>query len=153
MDKQTKISPIKLKSVDETAGIVTAYASVFGVVDLDGEVVDKGAFSESLQQTKGKIPVLWQHDRRQPIGWGLTAKEDETGLLVQFQVLLDSEQGRTAFSFIKTGLDVGANVGMSIGFTVPANGSYLPPGGSVRHFSRVGLAEYSVVTFPACPQA
>ena len=132
-------------------GLLTGYASVFGVLDSDSEVVDKGAFKRTLDHKKGVVPVLWQHDRTRPVGWGQSAEEDNHGLAVKFQLLLDTEAGRYAFEFARKGMELGGKVGLSIGFRVPANGSYVKD--NVRHFREVELLEYSVVTFPANVEA
>jgi len=140
----------KVKEVT-AEGLLTGYASVFGVLDSDSEVVDKGAFKRTLDHKKGVVPVLWQHDRTRPVGWGQSAEEDSHGLAVKFQLLLDTEAGRYAFEFAKKGMELGGKVGLSIGFRVPANGSYVKD--NVRHFREVELLEYSVVTFPANVEA
>ena len=149
---EVKSYKFHIKSADEN-GTITGYASVFGVTDTDGEVVDKGAFARTLGEphNKGKIPVLWQHDRTTPIGWCIDAKEDDHGLLVKAQLLMDTEVGRYAYSFVKTGLDVGGNPGISIGFRVPRGGEKIVDG--TRHFTEVQLMEWSIATFQACPGA
>ena len=38
----------ELSGVDEEQGIFEGYASVFGVLDSDGDIVDRGAFTLSL---------------------------------------------------------------------------------------------------------
>lgn len=149
---KTKLSSLRIKSLDQATGEVTAYVSAFGVVDLDNEVVDKGAFSKSITDKKGRCPVLWQHRREEPVGWGVEAKEDDFGLLVKFRCMMDSESGRQAFNFIQLGLECDAPVGFSIGFQVPPGGSYRGAD-SRTHFCAVNLLEYSCVTFPACTLA
>ncbi len=58
----------QMKGVDDETGTVRCYASVFGTIDLDEEVIDKGAFKRTLALSKGVVPVLWQHDRVLPCG-------------------------------------------------------------------------------------
>lgn len=75
------------------AGQFTAYASVFGNVDSYGEVVEKGAFANTLADWKGKgapIPLYWAHQMDNPrmnIGHVQPddAVEDDIGLLVRGQ--------------------------------------------------------------------
>lgn len=128
-------------------GTFEGYASVFGNVDSDGEVVDKGAFKRTLDHNKGVVPVLWQHDRTRPVGWNTEATEDGHGLKVKGKLLVETEAGRYALAFLKEGLEVGGKPGLSIGFVVPKDGAYYKDG--VRHFREVALKEYSVVTFQA----
>ena len=131
--------------IKETApdGCFLGYASVFAVVDSDNEVVDKGAFKD----LPASVPILWQHDRAKPVGFSKSLQEDSHGLKVEGRLLVDTEDGRRALSFLKLGLELGGKPGLSIGFLVPKNGDYFKDG--VRHFSSVTLKEFSIVTFPA----
>src|SRR4051812_29867684 len=135
---------LEVKSVEDD-GTFTGYASVTGNLDSDNEVIDKGAFKRTLDHTKGVVPILWQHDRTQPVGWNVEASEDGFGLAVKGRLMVDTELGRYAQSFLKTGLAVGAKPGLSIGFTVPKGTDYIKAG--VRHFKEVALKEYSIATF------
>jgi hypothetical protein len=137
---------LEVKSVDDD-GTFTGYASVTGNIDSDNEVIDKGAFKRTLDHTKGVVPILWQHDRSTPVGWNVSGIEDGFGLAVSGKLMIDTEAGRYAQSFLKTGLEVGAKPGLSIGFTVPKDSTYVKDG--VKHFKEVALKEYSIVTFQA----
>ena len=62
--------PLDSKAVSD-AGEIEGYASVFGNVDSYGEIVEPGAFVDSLVASKRngrKIKMLYQHDPHQPIG-------------------------------------------------------------------------------------
>lgn len=134
---------LKVKAVEDD-GTFSGYASVFGNIDSDGEIVDKGAFKRTLDHSKGVIPIYWQHDSKTPVGWNVTAEEDDYGLAVKGKLLMKSESGRYAHDFITTGLEVGGKPGLSIGFQVPRDGDYVKEG--VRHFKEVALREYSIVS-------
>lgn len=98
----TKTVTVKVKTAGEsgdstseatlTEGQFTAYASIFGNVDAYGEVVDKGAFANTLDEWAAKdapIPVYWAHQMSNPamnLGSVLEAKEDDKGLLVKAQL-------------------------------------------------------------------
>ena len=144
------VRPFKIKEMTPE-GMIAGYASVFGVVDSDNEVIDKGAFKRTIGHKKGAVPVLWQHDRTRPCGWGREAAEDEYGLAVKAKLLLGTVDGDLAHEFAKGGIEAGGTVGLSIGFRVPANGSYIEKG--VRHFREVELLEYSIVTWAANARA
>ena len=61
---------IKAENVTDQ-GIFTGHASVFGVVDLDNDVVEPGAFAESIATGTAAAGVLifGQHDdRKEPLG-------------------------------------------------------------------------------------
>ncbi len=145
--KQIKLA---VKSVEED-GTFEGYCSVFGNLDSDNEIIDKGAFKRTLDHSKGVVPILWQHERKEPVGWNATAEEDDHGLKIKGRLMIDTEDGRRARSFLKLGLELGGKPGLSIGFLVPKDGDYVKAG--VRHFKEVALKEYSIVTFPANAEA
>lgn len=76
-------------------GQMMAYASVFDNVDSYGDVVAKGAFTETLKdwaergKSKGQaIPFLYGHNMHDPnmnIGYVLEAVQDEKGLRIKVQ--------------------------------------------------------------------
>lgn len=60
-------------------------ASTFGNVDLQGEVVVRGAFKQTIKDWKKldrDLPMLWQHNRDEPIGVFKNLKETKEGLEV-----------------------------------------------------------------------
>jgi len=75
----------EIKGVNDK-GEFEGYGSVFGNIDLGYDVVEKGAFADSLKvyKEKGQMPaLLWSHDVKQPIGEWLEMSEDEHGLKVK----------------------------------------------------------------------
>ena len=73
---------VKTLGVD---GVFSGYASVFGKLDHQNEIVAAGAFARSLKQwqQQNRAPaMLWMHDPTQPIGLWQSVREDSTGLLV-----------------------------------------------------------------------
>lgn len=73
------------KDVDVKQGIVTGYFSAFGNVDSDGDIIQKGAYSKTIQengpQSKQKrIKHLLDHDRKKAVGVLTVLKEDDYGL-------------------------------------------------------------------------
>jgi len=87
---------------DETAGagIIRAYASMFGNVDSYGDVVMPGAFTKTLAEFAASgdpVPLVWSHGSSDPfnhIGYCTEIKETETGL--EFTAQLDIEDNPTA---------------------------------------------------------
>lgn len=136
------------KSVGD-AGEFEGYASTFGNVDQGGDVVEPGAFIESIVKAKSDkrtIPMLWQHDQREPIGFWKDISEDAKGLYVKGQLLVDHDPlAKRAHGLLKAK----AIGGMSIGYRIP-------PGGIVEDEKRRGvsrlktvdLREISLVTMP-----
>ena len=141
MKKRFLDFPVELKALDESKGTFKGYGSVFGVIDSYKEVVDKGAFSESL---KTKRPaLLWQHNRNAPIGIYTSVKEDDHGLLLEGELNLETQQGREAYALLKQG----ALDGLSIGF-MPLVEEVDKQSGII-HIKKLRLMEVSIVTFPA----
>ena len=90
-----KYLQFKMEGVDDQ-GIFTGHASVFNVVDLDGDVVEPGAFAETLATGAASAGVLifGQHeDRKEPLGRTLELREDSIGLYVKGQIS-DTTAGR-----------------------------------------------------------
>ncbi|MGX7703808.1 HK97 family phage prohead protease [Methylobacterium sp. Gmos1] len=132
---------IKAKDGGE-AGEFEGYGSVFGVVDSYNEIVDKGAFIESLRKY-GMPALLWQHNPSQPVGIYVEMEEDEHGLKLRGKLNQDVQQGKEAYSLLKQG----ALKGLSIGFITLED--YFNADTKVRHLRKVKLMEVSLVTFPA----
>ena len=144
--------PLRIKSIDET-GRFSGYGSVFNVTDSYGEEVVKGAFSRTLdahKSAKTMPKMLWQHDSKEPIGVYTRMEEDDHGLYLEGQILVDAgATERRAHVHMKAG----SVDGLSIGF-------YLAPGGlefdskrGVALIKDLDLVEVSVVTFPANTEA
>ena len=68
-------------------GTFEGLASTFGNVDLDGDVIEPGAFKDSIKQP-GAVKLLWQHDAKQPIGVWKSIRETKSGLEVRGQLVL-----------------------------------------------------------------
>jgi len=129
-------------------GVIEGYASLFGVMDLGGDIVRRGAFRDTLQ-TRGapRIKMLWQHDQAEPIGTWLSAVEDSRGLRVRGQLNLAVARAREALSLVKSG----AVDGLSIGFRALLSTKDAATG--ARVLQKIDLWEISLVTFPMAPLA
>lgn len=144
MAQKNKVVHLSIKSVNDD-GTFDGYGSVFNNVDSYGDKVAPGAFSKTIQERKGKIALLWQHDPTQPIGVWTNMQEDNLGLRVQGQLLVNKNvpQADAAYSLLKAG----AVSGLSIGYT-PVVQEY-DKSTSVNTLKEVKLYETSIVTFPA----
>ncbi|HEU0117873.1 MAG TPA: HK97 family phage prohead protease [Alphaproteobacteria bacterium] len=127
-------------------GVFTGYASVFGELDQQNEIVAPGAFQKSLQQWRmqNRTPaMLWMHDPTQPIGIWTAVREDQNGLLVEGRLALRTQKGMEAYELLK----MGALTGLSIGYRVVS--SRIDAKKKARVLTEVDLFEVSLVTFPA----
>ena len=141
------------KSLTE-AGEFEGYASTFGNVDQGGDVVEPGAFIESVVKAKSDgrtIPMLWQHDQREPIGVWKDIAEDAKGLYVKGQLVLEGDAtAQRAYGKLKAK----ALGGMSIGYGIPAGGAAPDEKRrGVMRLSKIDLREISLVTMPMNIQA
>lgn len=131
-----------VEDVDVEKGIVTLYASAFGNVDSDGDVIQKGAWTKSIQErgpqsSKPRIKHLWMHDMMNPIGIPMSMEEDGFGLIVQSKVS-DVRNG----DYLKLYRD-GVITEHSVGFEV------IKTGESRNDITEAKLWEYSSVTWGA----
>jgi HK97 family phage prohead protease len=128
---------------------ISGYASLFGAADQGGDVVERGAYGNSLEAVKKagrSIKMLWQHDPAQPIGVWDEVREDSKGLWVKGRILTDVAKGREAAALI----EAGAIDGLSIGYrTLKATKNTK----GQRLLSELELWEVSLVTFPMLPSA
>ncbi len=138
--------PTEFKAVGDS-GTFEGYASIFGNVDLGGDVIERGAFKEIVQNPAGKVTVLWQHGQRDPIGVA-SVKQDDKGLAFVGELVLEDPLARRAHAHMKAG----SVRGMSIGFDVMAGGAEILQSG-IRTLKALKLWEISVVTFGMNPLA
>ena len=124
------------------------HGSVFGNVDLGGDVILPGAFKRSLAQYRksGSLPqMFWMHQMDKVPGKWLDMSEDKEGLAVK-GVLADTELGNE----IHTLLTMQAVRGLSIGYQT-VDQEYEDDG--TRLIKEVDLWEVSVVSLPMNPLA
>ena len=108
------------------------YAAIFDHPDRGGDIVRKGAF---VRAAKAGLPLLWQHDHAQRIGFIEQLQEDQRGLRVIAHMDGDAPP-------------VAEGAGLSFGYRVRGarNGTY-------RELTDVDLIEISVVNHPMQPLA
>jgi len=98
-------------TVDAAEGIVEAYVNSMGVVDADNEIIDMGAFDQSIQ--KGGQSVAWFHDQSAPVGKVVDAAPLELAsdenqrrqgrLKAVMQFNMNTQRGREAFADVQFG--------------------------------------------------
>ena len=129
--------------------LIEGYASLFGLADQGGDIVQRGAYGASLKRLDergDKVRMLWQHDPARPIGVWDEIREDAKGLWVKGRLLPEIAQAREAAALIAAG----AIDGLSIGYrTISAERD----GKGRRLLSEVELWEVSLVTFPMLTDA
>ena len=125
---------------------IEGYASLWGVADLNGDVVAKGAFNGGVAAVGARgVRMLHQHESRSVVGVWDEVREDEHGLWVRGRIMDWSAEGRFAQALSKAG----ALDGLSIGF----RSQRARREGRLRVLVEVALWEVSLVTFPMLPEA
>ncbi len=142
---ETKTFPFELeeKALDEV-GTFEGYAAIFGKKDRIGEIIEKGAFTKTLQENKD-IPLLWHHDPRDPIGVVADIKADSKGLKIRGQLNLEVKSAQEKYSLMKQK----AIRGLSFGYRTIKDHW----GGRVKSLLEINLFEFSPVTFQMHPDA
>lgn len=146
MNKEYKSFNFEIKNYrnEEEYFYFEGYASTFGNVDLGNDVIEKGAFTETLK--KDKFKILWQHKMIEPIGMPIKAYEDEKGLYIEAKLPKDDDfvRGR-----VIPQMKCGTIDSMSIGFIVKED-DYKD---KVRFIKSLDLFEVSLVSMPMNPRA
>lgn len=146
MELELKSLPLEVKAIEES-GTFEGYVAAFGNVDDWSDVIEPGAFKKSLaahKKAKSKPALLWQHDRKQPLGTWEDMKEDDTGLLAKGNLLVhDVYRAKEAYALLKAG----AISGLSIGYW--ARDYSIDQKTGIRTLKEIELIEASLVTFPA----
>lgn len=115
---ERKFTDLKaLKVSDDGSGFIEGYRSVFGVIDEGGDIVVKGAFSDTLSEYLHVGFTAQSHDWdfKEAVGFPIDAYEDDHGWFVksQFHSTPDAQLIRTK---AKERLDAGKQVGFSFGY-------------------------------------
>jgi len=144
--KQKITIPLQIKALDDREFI--GHGSMFGNIDLGGDVVLPGAFKRSLakhRKAKSLPQMFWMHDPSRVPGKWTSMGEDEDGLIVK-GVLADTPLGNEIHTLLK----MDAVRGLSIGYSTvdqdfDADGN--------RLLKELELWEVSVVSLPMNPLA
>lgn len=121
---------VKFKTDGLAEGEFTGYASVFGNKDSYGDVVIKGAFTDTLAEWERKgvpIPLLWGHNTSDPdfnLGEIVEASEDDHGLKVHGRLDMESPKSAQTYRLLKSGR---VNQ-MSFAYRI-VDGAYIQPEG------------------------
>jgi hypothetical protein len=138
--KSVKLEVKELNDQGEFVG----YASMYDNTDLQGDIVEKGAFTRTLQHKGGQVVMLWQHKTDEPIGI-MELEDGDKGLVAKGKLNMEVSRAKEAYALLKQG----ALKGMSIGYDVVKQAWE----GTTRKLKEVKLWEVSLVTFPANPLA
>lgn len=144
--REYKAFKFELESTDES-GEFSGYAAVFGNKDSGNDIIEKGAFSNTIREDFDRIKILALHnDCWLPVGKPLELREDEKGLYIRGKIS-DTSMGRDIQTLMKDGV---LNE-LSIGYDAVVF-DYDSEAG-VRHLKEIRLWEVSIVTWAMNSQA
>jgi phage prohead protease, HK97 family len=130
--------------VDTDSRTISGYASVFNVIDSDGDMIAKGSFSKTLSENKQRIVHLYQHNPVQLLGRPTVLVEDEKGLYFE-TTIADTALGNEVLELYRNGTIKEHSIGFQ---TVKSTNR-----GSYNEISEVKLFEFSSVTWGSNSQA
>lgn len=150
-----------VRGLSEADGIVEAIVSVTNVVDSVNDVIEPGAYKNTLRKRNPK--GVWSHDTNIPVAKTLKVEELMPGderlpedlrqqgagaLLVKMQFNLNTSRGRDAFHDVQFFAE---EQEWSIGYSVPEGKSNTDEKSGIRFIKALELYEYSPVIFGAAP--
>ena len=160
MDRKN-ISVSMVNALSDADGIVEAIVSVTNIVDSVNDVIEPGAYKNTLRKRNPK--GVWSHDTNIPVAKTLKVEElmpnDERlpddlrqqnagALLVKMQFNLNTSRGRDAFHDVQFFAE---EQEWSIGYSVPEGKATTDEKTGVRFIKQLELYEYSPVLFGAAP--
>lgn len=133
-----------VNDVDVKKRIVTGYLSAFGNKDAYNDIIENGAYSKTLNERKGRIFFLNQHNWDQPHGKFQLLQEDAKGLYFESTPLIDTTYSTDLLKLYEAGIINEHSIGYE---TVKADKK-----DGVRYLREIKLYEGSNVTLGANPE-
>lgn len=147
MNKEIKSVQIEFKASEE--GVFSGYAAFFNNIDSYGDIIEPGAFKDTISNDMPNVKVVWNHNWNSvPIGKVISLYEDDKGLR------FEAELNNTSLAKdVKEAIKSGAVNKMSIGFTCQEEEYKEIDGETIRFIKKIKLYEISPVNFPANSKA
>ena len=108
-----------LKDLDDSKGVVVAYANAYDFKDSDGDISAQGSFDKTVNENFKRIRVLKDHNPTLMVGVPLNIDtKDSYGLLTTTQFNMNKPLGKDMFTDVKLMHESGLNAELSIGYRV-----------------------------------
>ena len=131
---------------EKNVGVIEGLASTYGNVDLGGDTISKGAYTQTLKHKKGKVKLFFDHGWTVPDIAGIAFLEDsENGLKMRGEMPLDATDVKNAFVKIKFLLENEEATGLSIGYDDIKS---MMKSDGTRELKEIALHEVSITPFP-----
>lgn len=142
-----KAKNFELKIDDESkVGFLSGIGSAYGKVDLGGDTVKRGAYTQTINHNDGKVQLMFNH------GWevsdvaGIAYLEDtEEGLKVEGKMPIHIQSIKDGYEIAKFMLEEGKPLGFSIGYQVIKSE---PLSNGVRELQEIALEEMTITPWP-----
>jgi HK97 family phage prohead protease len=139
----------------DTNGEITGYGAIWDVRDLDGDIIRKGSFRQSIgnQVAQGRVLIMVKHfrdggDTMEAVGQIVEAREDDIGLFVRAKIY-----GTQTAQDIRRQIQSSPNAyGMSVGWRDIPNGKRPLPDGYGYEYLAMNLKEVTLTLMPAQEQ-
>lgn len=138
-----------IKDVDRKTRTISGYFSVFGNVDLDNDIIEKGAWSNSINERANDVRYLYNHNWEKPLDKGsvnLKLQEDNYGLKFDAKIPEGLSYGDDLIILYESGIVDEHSVGFETIKSVKGDKG-------VRILKELKLYEGSAVTMAANPLA
>lgn len=134
------------EDADTQKGVVSGYFALFGNKDLDGDIIEPGAFTKTIQERgpngKKLIKYLLDHDRTKAVARIDELYEDEKGL--RYTAKIGSHSlGQDFAKMVESGI-INQH---SFGFSVPKDKSYFDQSRKANIIKEVMMFEGSAIQF------
>lgn len=149
--QETKSFKFEVKKLT-AEGEFEGYAAVFDIIDLGGDMIERGAFKRTIRANNGVFPMTWYHNVRDPIG-GAKVKEDEHGLFVKGKLNLDVQSAKEKHALMKQEEPGPVIKALSFGYDTIKQEFDESGKKTVRRLKEIKLYEVSPVLFAMQPQA
>lgn len=118
-DFKFKQLSVDVKDMDDTKGVVVAYANTYNFKDSDGDISAYGSFDKTVAENFKRIRVLKDHNPTMMVGVPLVIDtKDSFGLLTTTQFNLNKPLGKDLFTDIQLMHSSGLSAELSIGYKV-----------------------------------
>jgi len=149
--KQRKLM-VKVKKYDldeeeeQKFGYFSGISSAYGKVDLSGDTVEKGAYTQTINHHEGKLQLMFDHGWKVSDVAGVVYLGDvEEGLEVKAKMPLQIKGVADGFEMIKFMQAEGKPLGLSIGY-IPVKVEPGPNG--TRRLKEISLEEITITPYP-----
>lgn len=152
IEVKLKRAMVKLKNVDANIdeeaniGILKGIGSPYGKVDLGGDSIAQGAYTQTINHNGGKIQLMFDHGFKVDDVAGIAELEDtEEGLMVTAKMPLHIPSIRAKYEINRFMVEHGKPLGFSIGYRA-VKSDYMANG--IRLLKEIALEEMTITPYP-----